>query len=109
MSLKKISIIILINASVLCVLILLQFLMFAFLPGINPAIPADFRRDYATKFAIKKSVTIGIEAIVGFVVLFLLNTRFVSKKKSLIILILDFIIITISFLMFAYDYITENG
>lgn len=104
LNLKNILLIVLLNVIGILLLVFLQYLMFAFLPSLNPDVPLHDKRSEALKFAFSQTKIIGFELVIGLTVLFILN-KYLTKdlKKAIGIIVFDLII-----LLFVLSYFINN-
>jgi hypothetical protein len=97
------------NAVIVGAIIFLQFLIFSFLPSIDPATPVSERRATAINVIGGKSVVLIAELAIGLLIGFFIHKRaFVLPLKiNILILAIDFIIVLASLLFFCFDYINK--
>lgn len=99
------------NGFIVAVLIFLQCLMFSFLPAIDPSTPTFEQRTVALNFVIRKSVPLIAELAIGVLISFAINKRLfkLSFKKNVWVLLIEFIIVVVSMIVFALGYINKFG
>jgi len=102
-------ILIVLNVAGLAILFFLQYLMFAFLPSIDPATPVEDQNKESIKYILNKDLTLILEAVVGLGILFFFNRIILngSIKKSLMIFVIELIILFTTMYFFSIDYINK--
>jgi hypothetical protein len=90
-------------------LIFLQFMMFAFLPAIDPDTLISDKKTVAINFVIKKSGILIIELAIGLLIIFLINKKLLklSFGKNILVLAIELAIGLFSILMFSLNYINK--
>src|SRR5437588_5325272 len=97
----------LINIFVFVVLIVLQYLMFAFVPAVDPA--EMNQGNEAFQVIIHNGIIVAVEAIFGIGILFLLNKRVFKINKKVNYLIVVIIVVSLAgiFILFANSYVEK--
>src|ERR1700761_7952845 len=94
----NISLFILCNITGCLLLYGLQFVRYAFLPAVDPALPRREQRLQAIQFVSEKGILVLLEVLIGVSILFLINTKIIFKdrKRSISVASLEIIILLVS-------------
>jgi len=105
----KILLFILCNLTGCALLYGLQFVRYAFLPAVDPALPPREQRIQAIQFVTEKGTLVLLEILIGVSVLFLINRKiiFKDKKRSISVASLEIITLLVSMLLFSLHYVNE--
>jgi hypothetical protein len=97
------------NAIIVVTIIFFQYLMFSFLPALDPATSASERRAIATNIIIGKCAVLIAELSVGLLIAFLIQKRalMLPLKLNIWILSIDLVIVLTSLLVFSFDYMNR--
>lgn len=106
---SQLLLIIFVNGLIVSILIILQLLIFAFLPAISPHNPLPDQKNIAINFVLKKCEIALIELTLGLLVSFLINWKLFKLpfRKNILIVAIELTIVLFSLLMFSLNYINK--
>lgn len=94
-----------INLILVCILLLLQFLKYAFAPAVNPN---SKNIEFETRQAlIEINMTLIVESIIGIIIVFFLNKIILGKEKlitNFMLIIINIMVISISLYFYSTKY-----
>jgi hypothetical protein len=94
------------NIGLIGVLLFMQFMMFGFLPSINPNISEVEQKKEAFQFILKKDFILVLEGIAGLIILYFVNKTISNNKKFLFfVFIIELSILLTSIIFFSFDYL----
>lgn len=87
----------------------LQFVRYAFLPAVDPALQRREQRLQAIQFVAEKGILVLLEILIGVLLLFLINRRIIFKDRvrSISVALLEIIILLVSMFLFSLHYVNK--